>query len=151
MLSLKDSVIAALAVLFIFVGTGWYMTNNKLKWANQMIVTNEALYKQAQAEYTAKALAEKARLETENEERSKKADASYRELLGQYNASIVRYQTSQREISRYYTSTLNQAAASPAGPSQSTDVLTIPLEDAKICAENTARLSAAHDWALTLK
>lgn len=95
--------------------------------------------------------AEKKQLQTESKAAQHVADTNYSALLSQFNASLLRNKAT------------NPSGAQPAGGDQlpttqgtdgpGTDTklpnqITITGADAEICAVNTARLLAAHDWAI---
>lgn len=112
-------------------------------------------YQRAQAEATANALSDKMKKEAEYAAKADEADARYTDLSGQYRAAVLRYQAAQRaaggtDLPRAPDAT--QGADEPGGGAviPAGDIL-IPQADALICAENTARLQAAHDWALSLE
>lgn len=90
---------------------------------------------------------------------AKQADANYASLLSKYNASLLRYQASQSGASRpdNYQLPATQGGDGPGTSTELPSTLTpmspeiiISLVDAKICAVNTARLQAVHDWAVNL-
>lgn len=156
---IQNYVTISLGVTTLVCGTGWYITDLKLDAANERVTAVENLrdadkanYEREQAEYTATALREKERIEQENRERAEEADRRYGTLLNEYNASIVRY--SRRAVG---SPVGNSDLPSPSGSTESGDgpgtstvlpnYLTIPMEDAEICAENTARLQVLHDLA----
>jgi hypothetical protein len=111
-------------------------------------------YKRAQMEATANAFAAKIKKEAEDAKKADAADARYADLSGQYRAAVLRYQAAQRTAGKA------DLPQSPEGPASSdgsggfavvpTGSLLIPQADALICAENTARLEAVREWALSL-
>lgn len=109
-------------------------------------------FKNAQAQADSAARAEAAKLKKEGQDAAAKADKDYTTLLSQYRASIVRYGASQSGSKAGGDSQL-QSAQSTNGSSESSQFpteVTISGDDASVCAENTARLQVAHDWALKL-
>lgn len=147
----KLEIIGGLVGVIGVLGLCLYIQDLNVHSLKQSIITNEAIYKQAQADAISLAVQTKARIEQENETKSKQADANYHDLLSKYNDSLLRYRTAQGSASAALTASLNKGPPSPNRSGGSPDVFAISLADAKICATNTARLSAAHDWALQLK
>lgn len=139
---------------------GWYNDHNLLmkeRAAHQLDITN---FKNAEAAATAQANREKSVLQKESKANADQADAKYSTLLAQYRANLVRY-AQQATQSGAGQADHNQlpAASGSDGPSTSSQVpagggtaigATIPitLDDAQVCAVNTARLQSVHDWAL---
>lgn len=130
---------------------GWHETHNSLmkeKAAHQLEITN---FKKAQADADAKAQAIKATLQKESKANADQADAQYSTLLAQYRANLVRYQASQsgsKRSSNYQFSPAQSGDGSGSGPDIYSGSLVISMDDAQICAVNTARLQAVHDWAI---
>lgn len=111
-----------------------------------------ATFKKVQADANAQAQTERATLVKEGKDSAEQADKHYASLAGQYRASLVRYAQHQGAASQPSNSKL-PAPQSSDGPSASADLpatITITGSDAEICAINTARLSAVHDWAVSL-
>lgn len=147
-------VILLLSVLLNFgLAWGWSSSHTALvkeKTAHQQDITN---FKNAQAQATADAKKQAASLKKEGQDAATKADKSYTSLLSQYHASLLRYSANQSAASSAGNSEL-QPAQSGNGLSSSTDLpatLTITGMDAELCAVNTARLQAVHDWAIELQ
>jgi len=145
-----------LIVLLVFAQVGGvYLINHE-----RDLYTNEKL---AHAQDNAKfALAQKLaniqeqnvkqQLQTESKVAKHEADTNYSALLVKYNASLMRYATTHSKSVTAATGN-NQFSApqSVVGPSESSSLpqqIIITGQDAEICAENTARLKAAHDWAI---
>lgn len=111
-------------------------------------------YEKAQAQAAVDAYAAKIRKETEDAKKADAADARYTDLSQQYRAAVMRYQAAQRAAGKA------DLPQSPEGPASSdrpgglaivpTGSILIPQADALICAENTARLEAVREWALSL-
>jgi hypothetical protein len=111
-------------------------------------------YKQAQADALAKAVAEKQILIDSSKAKANAADENYSTLYSKYQSSLLRYKASGSTSSGPTLGEHSDPAQSPDGPgkdSQIPDQVTISMDDADICAVNTARLQAAHEWALKLK
>lgn len=129
---------------------GWRYDHEGLikeRAAHQLDITN---FKNAQKTADDKATAIKNQLQTEGKAAKNEADTNYTSLLKQYDASLLRYAThpsGSKGPSNYQLPT----SQGTDGPSQNTVLpatLTITGDDGEVCAENTARLSTAHDWAL---
>lgn len=124
----------------------------KERAAHQTDINN---FKNAQALADAKAEGEKAALKQESQANADEADAKYSALLAEYRANLVRYKAGQSGTSQTEYRII-QPAQSGNRPGTSTELpaatqvdgITISGEDAQICAVNTARLQAVHDWAL---
>lgn len=140
-------IILALTLTSIVSGLGWsstYKTLTKERAQHELVVQQ---FKATQKEANAKAEAKRIELKKEAEVNAKKADQRYSSLLSQYRANLVRFKANQGSRSRSNSDQL-QPAQSSNGPSGSTELLTIPIRDAEICAVNTARLQAVREWAL---
>lgn len=142
-----------LLLIAIQLGTlyGWYHEHDSLlkeKAAHQQDINS---YKAAQAAATDKAQSEKAILQKESKASADQADADYSTLYSQYRSVLLRYQAAQSRTGVPGDSQL-PPAQSGNGPSASPQVpagsISITLDDANVCAVNTARLQAVHDWAL---
>lgn len=140
-----------LACLWLGSSYGWYHDHDLLlreRAAHKLDVDN---FKKAQAAADAKAQAIKHSLQQEATSNANAADARYGELLAQYRANLVRFKADQSRTEQPGDSQLSPAQSSD-GPSPSpvvpSDSISISLGDAQICAVNTARLQAVHDWAL---
>jgi hypothetical protein len=132
----------------------WHNTSGQLKTERAAHAADNATFKKTQAEANAKAEAERDRLNKESKASATKADANYSDLLVKYRANLVRYQANQNSGSQSYNYQL-PTPTSTDGPSSSTDVfagpsIRISIDDANVCAINTARLTAVHDWAIAL-
>lgn len=129
---------------------GWHYDHEGLlkeRAAHQLDITN---FKNAQKAADDKATAIKTELQTEGKAAKNEADTNYTSLLKQYDASLLRYAT-RPSGSKGPSNNQLPASQGTDGPSQNTVLpatLTITGDDGEVCAENTARLSTAHDWAL---
>jgi hypothetical protein len=94
---------------------------------------------------------EKIRLDKQNKDKADAADKNYLTLLSQYNANLVRFKANQNLTNQSGSGQSGQATEGTSGPGKSTDLLGITLDDAQICADNTARLKVAHDWAVDIQ
>jgi hypothetical protein len=129
---------------------GWHYDHEALikeRASHQLDITN---FKNAQKAADTKEQTIKTQLQTESKAAKNEADTSYGALLKQYDASLLRYAT---HPSGPVQPSNNQLPATQGsnGPSQSANLpatLTITGDDGQVCADNTARLQASHDWAL---
>lgn len=115
---------------------------------------DRASYVAAQEAARSFALADAAKKDAENVRKADAADARYADLSAQYRAISLRYSAAQSAAGHANMPAASQAAESAdrsSGPTvlPSGSIL-IPQTDALICADNTARLQAAHEWALSL-
>lgn len=131
---------------------GWYSTHNQLlkeKAAHQLDISK---FKDAQKAADDKAQAEKSILQKESKANADQADASYATLYSQYRSVLLRYNQARSSATEQSDNHQLPPAQGGNGPSASTQVpagsITITLDDANVCAINTARLQAVHDWAL---
>jgi len=102
------------------------------------------------ANESAKAIEKK--LKEEAKKNAKEADTRYANLLSQYNANLLRYKANQSNPSRPSDSSYTTPQSSDR-PSSSTIIpatVTITMDDAEICAINTARLQSVQEWAVNL-
>lgn len=138
----------------VFTAWEWNRTSASLTKEKAAHVADIASFKKAQAEADTKAQAERAVLQKESKANADQADANYTGLLAKYHSSLVRYsQGHPGSTGKSYNYQLPTTQSSN-GPSEGTEIpstITITGDDAEICAENTARLEAVHDWAVTLQ
>lgn len=147
------SLVVVLAVGNIVGFTGWQHTDQALKAERAAHQADIKTYKDAQTKADAAAKAQEQSIINESKVKANAADANYSGLLAKYNASLLRYRTdqggSQSASGHQGDNSQGQVAPSTDGPSGSSGLF-ITLKDAQICATNTARLVAAHDWAIHL-
>ena len=142
--------IALLVSLLALCGVSLNDTKTKLV-KEQIAHTNDITnFKNAQAQAEAQAAQDKVILQKESKADADQADAAYTTLYAKYHAVLLRY-TSQASASGTQSTVDNQlqSAKGSNGPSEGPNI-SITMSDAQICAENTARLQAVHDWAITL-
>lgn len=130
----------------------WRSTDTKLVRERAAHAADVNAFKQAQREADTKAQMVRAVLLKESKANAAQADANYTTLASQYHASLLRFGAHQGHSGQ---SNHNQLSTPEGGngPSSSTDLpptITITGSDAEICAINTARLVAVHDWAVSL-
>lgn len=140
--------VGGLVALNLITAWGWEHEHKSLvqERANHQLDINHFKDAQREADTNAKALAQK--LKDEGKAKANEADKKYSNLLAQYRASVLRYKANQSSASSSGNSEF-QSAPSSNGPSSSSSIL-ITIEDANICAVNTARLQAVHDWTVDL-
>lgn len=134
--------------------TGWQLkhTRDALKQETAAHIKDITDFKTAQADANAKAVEIQATLTKRSKDDATKADANYSDLLTQYRTNLLRYRANQGVAGKASNNQLS-ATQSGNGPGASTELskwLTISQEDAGVCAVNTARLQAVHDWAVSL-
>jgi hypothetical protein len=144
----KTSLIVLLCGLLFGLGYGWSHDHNQLLKEQATHKQDVANFKRAQAEADALAKTQANSLKREAQHNANEADAKYASLLAQYRASLVRYQANQGGTKQADSNQL-PATESGNGPGGSS-FISITLGDAQICAVNTARLQAVHDWAANL-
>lgn len=151
----KYLTIGGLTLLSVVLGYGWKHSSELRAAEKKVCQATIESYKQAQVFAEERIKTETERLRKEGEDRANEADKKYSELLATYRASILRYQANQSVPRRAGDSTASNPPAITYEPRESPKLsgstLTITLDDAQICAENTARLQSAHEWALSLK
>lgn len=138
-----------LLVTTLAASAGWYVTGLRLDSCKSGRLADRAAYHQAQAEATALAIAAKAAEEKRNEERRQKADEDYRALSAKYHDALGLYKAAVRKASNPDLPREAPAPESPNGPGEGALVL-VPAGDLDTCADNTARLEVARQWALSL-
>lgn len=111
-------------------------------------------YEAAQAQATANAIAAKAEKEKDYAKKADDADARYADLRAHYD-SVLRAKAAQSATGRANLPKPAEAAKIVDGPSAiailPSGSILIPEADAFICADTTARLQAARDWALAIE
>lgn len=130
----------------------WYVAydikDDSLKAEVKAHTKTKTDYKAAQDEALIKQLEYNLQKERENAKKAKEADVAYDALLRKYNASILRYEESQRATGKIDLS--GTTVVTEGDYRSSTDTrISISLTDAQICAVNTARLGAVYEWSKT--
>lgn len=145
-------VIGALAASTLIANLGWTHTSKALKQERTIHAQDIANFKTAQTLANQMAEVQRTQLIQESKVNAAKADASYATLLTQYRASLVRYRANIGSGSQANHNQLStpQGGNGPSTSPQLLESITISLPDADICAVNTARLQAVHDWATSL-
>lgn len=150
---LRIYLLGGLICLNLITGVGWHLSHKALvaeKAAHQL---DNSLFKQAQKLADKNAQAEKDRLIKEAHANAAQADAKYSTLLSSYHTNLLRYRANQSDAhqTEYHQLPTPQGGDGPSAGAQlpSTSIV-ISIDDAQVCAVNTARLMAVHDWAVTL-
>jgi len=110
--------------------------------------TDIATFKTAQAKAEAAWQAEITRVQTENRRLNDEADRKAESARADYAARVLQLPTADSGLSG--RDALPGAGSPPRRDGPGDDSILLARADAMICADNTARLQAAHDWALGL-
>lgn len=150
---IQNYVTAGLFITTVVAGGLYYVTDLRLEAceANTQAIVEATRAAAAEAETIA--IQDRNRIEEEYREHAAEQAQAYDDLLGRYNASLVRY-ANRSPTSRATATPEGGSTGSTDRPSESPDVpddlILITYSDAEICAENTARLQIAQEWALGL-
>lgn len=115
-------------------------------------LADRAAYTSAQQEASAKALAQHLAEEKRHAKQAQAADTRVADYAGKYRAAVLRLASAQaagRPSSGTIASASDSNTQGAVGPGGGSELL-IPTADALICADNTARLQSAREWALSL-
>lgn len=159
-------IVGGMALLTLGLGLGWYVTNLKLDNCQAARAVDKTSYEKAAAESLAQHLEAIKKKEQEYVAKARQADASYASLSARFNDSLRLYtEANKRATSIAVTGSRSSSAEgdnrSGTGPNipashytqpelDITEVSVVSIDDLTICAENTARLIVARDWALGL-
>lgn len=140
-------------LIVLQVGTGYGFYHEHGKYVNEVSAhkADNAKFVAAQKAADLNAQNIKKQLQTESKAASHEADTNYSSLLSKYNASLLRYATAAKGGVQGPSDSQLPTTGGIDGPGTDADLpatLTITGVDAKVCAVNTARLQASHDWAL---
>jgi len=136
-----------LAVTTLLMAAGWDHTTKTLHEERIEHTQVVQMFTDRQTEANRKAEVKRVELKKEAEENAKKADLRYGALLAEYRTNLLRFKANQSNSVRPNSGEVRPTEGGNR-PSTSTEVLTITLDDAGICAVNTARLQAVREWAL---
>lgn len=145
---IKMYLYAGVAVIVLGLTITVYIEHLKLNEANSTIELNKTTYEKAQAQANVKALKDKQDTEHVYEQKAQAAQQDYTALASQYHATVLRYQAASRTTRLSNLPVSTEASAVLDRPSGDTFV---PTADLYICADNTAKLEKARDWALSLQ
>lgn len=146
--------IIGLAIAVAGLGASNYVLSLKLDAANARVIAEKAGRKQdrdryvaEQAEYKAKALEAKAKKELQDAKKAADADNRVNYWRSKFNDSLVRYNRATKgSVGSTNLPGTGAEAKGSDGPSGDS-FIPITVNDANICAINTARLLSAHEWA----
>lgn len=131
----------------IATSTGWYITSLQLDNCQIARKNDKTAYEKAQATALATELKKKQDKIDEYERKRIKADADLATLTGKYHAAVLRYQTAKGTPNRVSAPSETKPAEGDNGPGGET---VVSVADLMVCADNTARLEVAREWALGL-
>lgn len=143
-------IIAGLIVALTVTNFGWHLTQVSLDKEVLGRKNDRLSFENAQAEATVLAYTEKVKKDADNAANKAKADEDYLTLMRKYNASLLRYQANQRPTGIIDLSSTSVTTDGSNSTSESTSI-SITMNDASICAENTARIQAVQKWASDIK
>ena len=125
----------------------------ELKQTHKNLVKEQAshqldisMFKQAQQIADTNAKAQVAAMQKEYTTNAQQADINYSNLYTKYKSVLVQYSANQG-AAKHVDSVPQADPAQSGNGSSSNPQLSVSTIDAQICAENTARLQAVHDWA----
>ena len=150
----REAIGGALLIALAVTALSLHVARSERDAAISGRAADRAAYTAAQETARSNALAAAAKKDAENAKKADNADARYADLSAQYRAISLRYaaaQSAARHANLSAAAKGTESANRSGGPSvvPSGNIL-IPQADALICADNTARLQAAHEWAVSL-
>lgn len=137
-------------------GAGWYITDAKLDSCREGRKADAMAYEAAAADSLALHMQQIKDKEDEYRAKATKADADYGALHDRYRQSLrVFAEGNQRASGATVATADNRGSQGDNGPGEGSEFLAVrelvvPTSDLAICAENTARLVIAREWALGL-
>lgn len=134
---------------------GWVITDARLDACSAGRKADKAAYEKAQADAEVLWMKAIKKKEDEYADKAKKADAAYGELASKYADAVRVYAAAQSKARATSAASASGSPTSDYRPGEDTEFLevrevVVPVGDLMICAENTARLVIARDWALGL-
>lgn len=134
---------------------GWVITDARLDACSAGRKADKAAYEKAQADAEVLWMKAIKKKEDEYAAKAKKADEAYDALVGKYNDAIRVYVDAQSKARSTAAAAQGGSPTSDNRPGEDTEFLevrevVVPVGDLMICAENTARIVVARDWALGL-
>ena len=115
----------------------------------QLRISDQASYKQAQADATTLALIEKKKEEDKDNAAKDSADAQYAALQSSYTAQLRAYAALKGKPSTTNLPIQADSPKEPDGPSGDT-LIPVSYSDLLICKDNTAKAVVAHDYILSI-
>lgn len=149
----KAILIGGLLTTNVFTIGEWRHTDAQFRQERAAHTADIVSFKDAQRIADTNAQNKRDELLKESKANATKADQSYSDLLAKYKSSLLRYQANQSGASQsdnYQLPTPQGGNGSGSSPDLLGSSVTITGSDAQICAVNTARLVAVHDWAIGL-
>ena len=158
-------IIGGLLIAIGVTSIGWYVTSLQKEACESGRLADRESYKRAQAEAETLHLAALRKREKEYEDKANKADADYGKLASKYASAVRMYSAAQGKTRATAPSPGGDGTEGTNRPRENpflsprdiarpeldiTEVVVVPVNDLSICAENTARLVVARDWALGL-
>lgn len=134
---------------------GWVITDARLDACSTGRKADKAAYEKAQADAEVLWMKAIKKKEEDYAAKAKKADEAYDALVGKYNDAVRVYAAAQSKARATAAAPDGGSPTSDNRPGEDTEFLevrevVVPVGDLMICAENTARLVIARDWALGL-
>lgn len=136
-----------LGVLLLLTSGALYVEGLRLDSCKAGRLADRESYKAAQAEATTIAVMAKAQEEKRNELKRQKADDDYRTLSAKYHDALGLYRATPRKARN---PDLPRTPPPPEGTNGPGETAVVPVSDLETCADNTARLEVARQWALSL-
>ena len=150
----RNYIIGGLLIAVGVTSLGWYVTAANLDACASGRKADKAAYEKAQAEAEVLWMKAIKKKEKEYEAKAKKADEAYGTLASKYADAVRVYANAQSKARAAATSAASGSPESAYGPGEDTELpvvqVVVSTEDLMTCAENTARLVIARDWALGL-
>lgn len=140
-------ILGALLGSIVVSGVGWRITSLKLDAERKAHKLTIEGYKSQQKTYEVEAYKNKIEVEKKYNEIATKADETADDLRAKYNASVLRYQASRSQVRDDHLPLSTNTPESSDGGGKGAYV---SEDDLLVCAENQARLEAAHEWAKSL-
>ena len=138
---------AALIVSLVACALLWRANERHKDERDRALATVERMI-EAQKQATAFAIRAKKHFETINRKINDETDKSAADQRIVYRDRVMRLPTASSAACR---TDLPEGGVSQGIDGSSSDTVLLARSDALICADNTARLEAAHDWALKMQ
>lgn len=150
----SNYIIGGLLITVGVTSLGWYVTSANLEACVNGRKADKAAYEKAQAEAEVLWMKAIKKKEKEYEAKAKEADEAYDTLASKYADAVRVYANAQSKARATAASAASGSTPSAYGPGEDSDLpvveVVVSTEDLMTCAENTARLVVARDWALSL-
>lgn len=160
----RNYIIGGLLIGLGVMTLAWYVTDARLDACKSGREADRATYVAAQAQAEKLHIEAILKKEKEYAAKAKEADAAYGTLSSKYADAVRVYAAAQSKARATASAPYRGSAASPDRSSEApslpdgatypeldiTQVVVVPVNDLMICAENTARLVVARNWALGL-